>query len=73
MNREIITDKRDDFFANYPEFNSGISSNKVIDTNKNKIEEIRVRKAVYSELKDLWERINHKYYLFYDSDLANVN
>jgi len=70
MNREIITDKRDDFFADYPEFTSGITNNKVIDGNKGEKEEIHVRKAVYSELKELWERINHKYYLFYDSDLT---
>lgn len=36
-----------------------------------KKEVIHVRKAVYSELKELWERINHKYYLFYDVDLTD--
>lgn len=71
MNHEIIADKRDTFFADYPEFATGVDSNKVIDVNKNKKEEIHVRKAVYSELKELWERINHKYYLFYDADLSN--
>lgn len=71
MNREIIADKRDTFFADYPEFAIGMDSNKVTDVNKNKKEEIHVRKAVYSELKELWERINHKYYLFYDADLSD--
>lgn len=71
MNREIIADKRDTFFADYPEFATGVDSNKVTDVNKNKKEEIHVRKAVYSELKELWERINHKYYLFYDVDLSD--
>ena len=71
MNREIIADKREVFFADYPEFATGVDSNKVTDVNKNKKEEIHVRKAVYSELKDLWERINHKYYLFYDADLSD--
>ena len=71
MNREIIADKRDTFFADYPEFSTGVDSNKVTDINKNKKEEIHVRKAVYSELKELWERINHKYYLFYDVDLSD--
>lgn len=52
-------------------FPNVIVGNKVIDVNKNKKEEIHVRKAVYSELKELWERINHKYYLFYDADLSN--
>ena len=71
MNREIIADKRDTFFADYPEFSTGVDSNKVTDINKNKKEEIHIRKAAYSELKELWERINHKYYLFYDSDLSD--
>lgn len=46
MNREIIPDKRDDFFADYPEFILGISSNQVADVNKNKKEEIHVRNVV---------------------------
>ncbi len=71
MNREIIADKRDTFFVDYPEFATGVDSNKVTDVNKNKKEEFHVRKAVYSELKELWERINHKYYLFYDVDLSD--
>ena len=71
MNREIIIEKREDFFAAYPEFTSGIFGNKITDVNKNKKEEIHIRKAVYSELKELWERINHKYYLFYDADLSD--
>ena len=36
-----------------------------------KKEEIHIRKAVYFELKELWETINRKYYLFYDADLAS--
>lgn len=71
MKREIIADKRNAFLADYPEFTTGVDSNKVTDVNKNKKEEIHVRKAVYSELKELWERISHKYYLFYDADLAD--
>ena len=69
--REITPEKRDSFFADYPEFASGVGSNKITDVNKNKKEEIQIRKAVYSELKELWESINHKYYLFFDADLAD--
>ena len=36
MNREIIIEKREDFFAAYPEFTSGIFGNKITDVNKNK-------------------------------------
>lgn len=70
-NYEIRTENRAAFYADYPEFSTGVGSNKVTDVNKNKKEEIHVRKAVYSELKELWERINHKYYLFYDADLTD--
>lgn len=70
-NYEIRTENRDTFYVDYPEFATGVDSNKVTDVNKNKKEVIHVRKAVYSELKELWERINHKYYLFYDVDLVD--
>ncbi len=68
---EINSANRDAFFADYPEFASGVNSSKVTDANKKKRENIHIRKAVYDELKELWEQINKKYYLFYDADLAN--
>lgn len=70
-NYEIRPENRDSFFADYPEFASGVGKNKVTDVNKDKKKEIHIRKAVYSELKELWETINQKYYLFYDADLAD--
>lgn len=70
-NYEIQITNRDTFYEDYPEFASGVSSNKVTDINKNKKEVVHIRKEVYSELKELWERINHKYYLFYDTDLTD--
>lgn len=39
MDREIIADKRDTFFADYPEFATGVDGNKVTNVNKNKKEE----------------------------------
>lgn len=71
INREIIIDKKEEFFTSYPEFATGLYSNKITDINKNKKEVVKIRKAVFSELKELWERINHKYYLFYDVDLTD--
>jgi len=68
-NYEIRPENRDSFFSEYPEFTSGVISNKIIDKNKNKIQHVRIRKAVFSELKELWEAINQKYYLFYETSL----
>lgn len=65
----ILPETRNQFFEEYPQFTVGLSANKVTDVNKQKSQPIRIRKAVYSELRELWERINQRYLLFYDSDL----
>ena len=67
----INPEKRDEFLEKYPEFASGIKSGKVTDRNAKGKGEVRIRKGVYSELKDLWEAINRKYYLFYEKELEN--
>ncbi|MCR5083846.1 MAG: type III restriction-modification system endonuclease, partial [Parasporobacterium sp.] len=65
----INTEHRNEFFAEYPEFASGVKSGKVTDRNKKNNSTVKIRKAVYSELKELWEAINRKYYLFYEKKL----
>lgn len=66
----IKADTKDKFFAEYPDFAAGLKPNKVKDRNKTKERSVKIRKGVYSELKELWERINQRYLLFYDDDLA---
>ncbi len=68
-NSEIRFENRDAFFAEYPEFVCGINGNKVTDRNQKPTHDIHIRKAVFSELEDLWNAINQKYYLFYDKEL----
>lgn len=67
--RNIVSDNRAAFFAEYPQFASGLSAGKVKDRNKEKPRPIKIRKAVYNEIRELWERINQRYLLFYDQDL----
>ncbi|MBR0229705.1 MAG: type III restriction-modification system endonuclease [Clostridia bacterium] len=67
--RNIVSDNRAAFFAEYPQFASGLSAGKVKDRNKEKPKPIKIRKAVYNEMRELWERINQRYLLFYDRDL----
>ena len=67
----ISTEHRNSFFADYPEFASGVKSGKVTDRNKKNTGTVKIRKAVYSELKELWEAINRKYYLFYERELED--
>ena len=65
----IKPDTRDAFFAEYPYFATGLSSGKVKDRNITKPKPVKIRKAVYSEIRELWETINQRYLLFYDEDL----
>ena len=44
----------------------GLNSNKITDRNTKADKKIKIRPAVYNELKTLWEAINQKYVLFYD-------
>lgn len=69
--RNIIPENRSDFFNEYPDFSSGLDTGKVKDRNKQKPVPVKIRKAVYSEIKELWEQINQRYLLFYDTDLDN--
>ncbi|MCR1899381.1 type III restriction-modification system endonuclease [Irregularibacter muris] len=67
--RNIKTDARDAFFAEYPDFAVGLDSGKVKDRNRDRAKPVKIRKAAYNDIKELWERINQRYLLFYDKDL----
>jgi type III restriction enzyme len=67
--RNIKPETRDAFFAEYPDFAIGLKSNKVKDRNKTKPKPVKIRKAVYDEIRALWEIINRRYLLVYDDDL----
>ena len=71
--RNILSENRDAFFEEYPQFASGLSAGKVKDRNKVNREHIKIRKNVYNEIRELWEHINQRYRLFYDKELdANM-
>ena len=65
----IQPEKRDEFFAEYPCFDAGLASGKVKDRNRANPKPVKIRKAVYGEIRELWEKINQRYLLFYDPDL----
>ena len=62
----INIENQSQFFEEYPDFAMGLNGNKVVDRNTKKDKKIKIRPAVYNELKTLWEAINQKYVLFYD-------
>ena len=65
-NKNIKAENIDSFFEAYPEFTVGLQQGKVEDRNKKKERKIKIRKAVYDELKTLWQELNIKYILHYE-------
>lgn len=68
-NRNIKPETRNSFFSEYPDFAAGLSAGRITDRNRNQPKPIKIRKAAYAELKELWEKINQRYMLYYDADI----
>lgn len=66
---QIRPEARAQFFEAYPAFASGLKGGKIKDRNHDKPKPIKIRKAVYQELREFWEKINQRYLLFYDATL----
>lgn len=66
MDGEIKFENKDRLIAEYPEFNTGLEQNKVINRNKNEQGVVHIRKNKFAEIKELWSKINQKYYLSLD-------
>lgn len=71
--RRISSSRIVDFYEEYPEFSSGgLGAKKVIDRNKKGKNKVKIRKAQYEELKELWSAINRKYILFFSSEVDDL-
>lgn len=63
----IIPENKDKLIAEYPEFNTGLKQDKVIPKNKKEKGLVHIRQEKFAELKELWRKINQKYYLSLDN------
>lgn len=74
MDYRINPANRDAFFTEYPEFETGLADNKVIDLNDRKHQErkVQIRPDKYQELRELWEKINEKYLLFLEKEVDGL-
>ncbi|MCX0276141.1 type III restriction-modification system endonuclease [Nocardia zapadnayensis] len=63
--KNVVPGREEDLFTAYPAFNkTGLKPDKIVKGNK-KVK-VGIRSERYSELKDLWETLNAKYYLRLD-------
>lgn len=65
----IITENKERFFEEYPLFKSGLEFGKIRDRNSRPNLPVKIRKARFEELRDLWEKLNHRYTIWYEQDL----
>ncbi len=66
FDREIKTDKLQEFINEYPGIFNKLDKNRVSDRNVDKNKKVAIRKENYWKLQDLWEQLNEKYYLHFD-------
>lgn len=67
--RNINPQTRSQFFENYPLFKSGLNAGKVKDRNKTLNKSVKIRKAQFEEIQQLWSVLNQNYTISYGSEL----
>lgn len=65
-NLNIIEEKKQEMFTEYPQLLSGLQKAKVLNKNKKETENVKIRSDVYKEISTLWEKLNEKYFITYD-------
>ncbi len=65
----IIPENHSKLFEEYPLFKTGIESGKVKDRNKAPNKTVKIRKAQFEEIQQLWSVLNQNYTINYDSEL----
>ena len=68
----INIETREQFLDEYPDFVAGLAVGKIKDRNKAESKPIKIRKGVFNEIKELWEKINQRYLLYYDAELNDT-
>lgn len=68
----INLETREQFLDEYPDFVAGLAVGKIKDRNKAESKPIKIRKGVFNEIKELWEKINQRYLLYYDVELNDT-
>ena len=65
----VNPENRSRFLEEYPMFISGLEIGKVKDRNVRPINTVKIRKAQFEELRDLWTALNRNYTIWYDESL----
>lgn len=70
FSHKINPEKKEELFAKYPEFNSGLKAGRIIDRDSKKnISSIKIRTDEYESIRELWEKVNQSYLLMYQKEI----
>lgn len=72
IGRKVADGKQGTLMSDYPEFGAGVRRGAVRDRNKKKDVRVKVRKEQFAALKRLWEMLNQRYMLFFDSETGEM-
>lgn len=72
INRNVNSDKRNEFVEAYPELFSGLKEGKVKDSNKQKSKNIKIRSGKYNEIRALWEALTQNYMITYNKNIDDI-
>lgn len=70
--KNIIVENRNTFFEEYPDFATGLTEGRVKDRNRTPNKTVKIRAGAFNEIKELWEKINQRYFLYYDYELNDL-
>ena len=66
IDKNIVLDKREELFNEYPDLTIGLKSRKIINVNNAKdLPKAKIKADKYEEIKELWELLNRKYFISY--------
>lgn len=68
----IVAENRNTFFEEYPDFVTGLTEGRIKDRNRTPNKTIKIRAGAFNEIKELWEKINQRYFLYYDYELNDL-
>lgn len=74
IDHKIILSNFDAFIVEYPEFNNinekyGVDSSRIRNRNSERKGTIGIRKARFEEIRELWEKLNKKYVLYFEKGI----
>ena len=75
INKEIVLENYDALLKEYPEFNAtggGVNNNRIINRNSGRKDTVRIRKAKFEELRNLWCQLNRKYVMYFDKEIEMI-